>query len=60
MPQPTMLSLVALALMLIFDADARPDMQSAAGSSLQAPQPAGQAVVPDRVIRLFNGRDLSV
>jgi hypothetical protein len=54
-----MLFLAALTWLLIFGAYAGPDRPSAPGSSLQAPAPEGQAVVPDRVVRLFNGRDLS-
>jgi Domain of Unknown Function (DUF1080) len=50
MPQRIMLSLVILTLLLIVGAQ---------GSSRQAPPREGQALVPDRVIRLFNGRDLS-
>ena len=48
----------ALAL-LIVSARVDVDTQSAAGSSRQSAPRVGDAVVPDRVIRLFNGRDLT-
>jgi hypothetical protein len=46
-------------LLLIIGADAGPGTPSVDGPAQQTPPPEGQAVVPDRVIRLFNGRDLS-
>ncbi|MGH9197322.1 MAG: 3-keto-disaccharide hydrolase [Acidimicrobiia bacterium] len=52
------LSFLSLTSLLVFGAQASVHPQSA-GSSVQSAPPAGQAVVPDRVTPLFNGRDLS-